>query len=171
MVKHWWMKGALALLWGLSVTLVACVPSGGEEGSAEEAMPLSTGTTAPPAETTPTVEAITPAEVTATAETPPEGAPELPTGEVPPTLFDAALADALARSGGDRSSVTVQTAEQVQWSDGSLGCPAPDMMYTQAIVDGYHVIFDIAGQTYDYRLSDRGAFLLCQDGLPVFSGG
>ena len=96
---------------------------------------------------------------------------ELSSGEVPQALFDAVVADALARSGASQGSVAVPTAEQVEWSDGSLGCPAPDMMYTQAIVPGYHVVLDVGGQTYDYRLSERGLMVLCENGLPVTVGG
>jgi hypothetical protein len=163
----------------LVVALAACVPSGGVTEDALDATsiipPAGTSeneanpTSAVPPVGTPPEEPTAPAE--ATAEMPSGESGTLPSGEVPPTLFDAAVADALARSGAMQSSVTVQTAEQVEWSDGSLGCPAPDMMYTQAIVPGYHVVLDVGGQTYDYRLSERGLMLLCQNGLPVSVGG
>jgi hypothetical protein len=46
---------------------------------------------------------------------------------------------ALAREllGEDAEAVV---AERVTWSDGSLGCPEPDMMYTQALVEGYRIV-------------------------------
>ncbi|WP_374686797.1 hypothetical protein [Promineifilum sp.] len=93
---------------------------------------------------------------------PTDAAPaDLPMGETPEEMFTAVLEDALARSGAERSAVQVVKSEQVEWSDGSLGCPQPDTMYTMAIINGYQVILDVAGQTYDYRLSDSGAFVLC----------
>jgi hypothetical protein len=160
------------------LALVACTPSGGvtEDPIDAASTILPDGTRADAAEPTSAVPPVgTPLqEPTATADTPAEMPPgegeALPAGEVPQTMFDAVVADALARSGAAQSSVTVQAAEQVEWSDGSLGCPAPDMMYTQAIVPGYHVVLDVGGQTYDYRLSERGLALLCENGLPVIVG-
>lgn len=55
-------------------------------------------------------------------------------------------------------------AEAVIWSDGSLGCPEPGMMYTQALVEGYHVIIEANGETWDYRLSQNGQVKLCEQG-------
>jgi hypothetical protein len=99
-------------------------------------------------------------------ETPDGSAPQLSSGETPQGLFDAVVDDMLARSGAERSAVEVVKSEAVEWSDGSLGCPQPDMMYTQAIVPGYHVILALGEATYDYRLSDRGTFFLCENALP-----
>lgn len=87
--------------------------------------------------------------------------PILSSGEVPQEFFDAVLDDLLTQTGGARSDVEVIQAESVTWNDGSLGCPQPGVMYTQAIIDGYQVQFRLDGQTYDYHLSDRGAFVLC----------
>lgn len=144
------------------VMVVACTPSGGTIEDAADA------TSAVPPVGTPLVEPTATAE--APAEMPADDGGELSSGEVPLAMFDAVVADALARSGASRSSVAVSAAEQVEWSDGSLGCPAPDMMYTQAIVPGYHVVLDVGGQTYDYRLSARGLMVLCENGLPVTVG-
>jgi hypothetical protein len=105
-------------------------------------------------------------EPTEPVDTPDAGAPPLSSGETPQELFDAVVNDLVTRSGGDRSAVEVVKSEAVEWSDGSLGCPQPGMMYTQAIVPGYHVILALGGETYDYRLSDRGTFVLCTNALP-----
>ena len=35
--------------------------------------------------------------------------------------------------------------EAVTWSDGSLGCPQPGEYYTQVLVPGYWIVFDVAG--------------------------
>lgn len=122
---------------------------------------------------TPATEPTTEPAATPTTETEVEGpgtpipaptdaAPaDLPMGETPEEMFTAVLDDALSRSGAERSAVQVVKSEQVEWSDGSLGCPQPDTMYTMAIINGYQVILDIGGQMYDYRLSDSGAFVLC----------
>jgi hypothetical protein len=130
---------------------------------------LAVGCTPTPGESAATLPATTPATEENNMEptNPPDsGAPALSSGETPQELFDAVVDDMLARSGGDRSAIEVVKSEAVEWSDGSLGCPQPDMMYTQAIVPGYHVILALGDETYDYRLSDRGAFVLCENPLP-----
>jgi hypothetical protein len=141
----------MALIMSLLLA-VGCTPSRDEPPAAE------------PTETPPTEGNA--GEPTEPADTPDGGAPPLLSGETPQELFDAVVDDMLARSGGDRSAVEVVKSEAVEWSDGSLGCPQPGMMYTQAIVPGYHVILALGDETYDYRLSDRGTFVLCENALP-----
>jgi len=55
-------------------------------------------------------------------------------------------------------------AESAVWSDGALGCPEHGVMYTQALVNGYFVVIDAAGQNYDFRVDGRGNFRLCPSG-------
>ena len=85
-------------------------------------------------------------------------------GEVPQAILEAILKEvaALARVGPEQ--VAIARAESVVWSDGSLGCPEPGMMYTQALVNGYWVVIDAAGQKYDFRVGSRGNFRLCPRG-------
>lgn len=92
------------------------------------------------------------------------------TGEAPETLLEAILADAAARTGLERSALAVLKDEAVVWSDGSLGCPEPDMMYTQALVEGYHVIVQAGDRQLDYRASSSGFFKLCETPLPAGTG-
>ncbi|WP_166355812.1 hypothetical protein [Phytoactinopolyspora limicola] len=93
--------------------------------------------------------------------TPAPTAPPPVTGEVPAEFLDEVIADAAGRSGVDVGGVTVVRAQAVQWPDGSLGCPEPGQMYTQAIVDGYWVELDAGGEVFDYRLNDQGMVKLC----------
>lgn len=51
--------------------------------------------------------------------------------------------------------LTLQNKEQVEWSDGSLGCASPDMMYMQVITPGYRVTLEHGGQRYVVH-TDRG---------------
>ena len=87
-------------------------------------------------------------------------------GEVPEAVLNPILADAAERSGASLDAIEVVTAEQVTWPDGSLGCPEPGQMYTQALVDGYQVVVDAAGEELDYRVGSGGSFHLCENGLP-----
>ena len=85
---------------------------------------------------------------------------------------DAALADAAKRTGLKRANLTVLSAVAVTWSDGSLGCPEPGMMYTQALVSGYRVQIRAGGQELDYHASRMGLPMLCPPGraLPPSAG-
>jgi hypothetical protein len=92
------------------------------------------------------------------------------TGEVPPNLLDAILADAESRTDIPQEEFAVVRAEAVVWNDGSLGCPQPGMMYTQALVDGYWVVLEAGSEQYDYRADQGSYFLLCEQSLPLKPG-
>jgi hypothetical protein len=89
---------------------------------------------------------------------------------VPPNLRDAILADAESRTDIPQEEFAVVRAEAVVWNDGSLGCPQPGMMYTQALVDGYWVVLEAGSEQYDYRADQGSYFLLCEQSLPLKPG-
>ncbi len=91
-------------------------------------------------------------------------APAPVTGEVPADLLDAIKADLAARQQAGVEAIQVLRAEAVVWRDGSLGCPKPGLMYTQALVDGYWVVLRLNGREWDYRAGDRKHFMLCEGG-------
>jgi hypothetical protein len=98
----------------------------------------------------------------ALATIPPSGEPV--SGEVPDEIMEPIIADAADRAGTDPGSVEVLQAQSVTWSDGSLDCPEPGILYTQALVDGYHVILEADGEELDYRVTADGGFRLCENG-------
>ena len=77
------------------------------------------------------------------------------------SVTEAALVDAAGRTGQSRADLKVLSAEAVTWSDGSLGCPQPGMMYTQALVPGYRVRIEAGGQVLDYHAGKSGRPVLC----------
>ena len=83
-------------------------------------------------------------------------------GEVPADLLAAILGHAAERTGESADDFEVVTAEVVSWNDGSLGCPEPGQMYTQALVDGYHIVVAAADQRLDYRAAN-GGFRICSN--------
>lgn len=85
---------------------------------------------------------------------------------LPASIIDPIVADAAARLGVDPSAVTIVSAHAETFSDGSLGCPEPGMMYTQALVDGYKVVVEANGTQLDYRGSGPGQFRLCKNPGP-----
>jgi hypothetical protein len=60
----------------------------------------------------------------------------------------------------------IVVAEAVTWSDGSLGCPRPGQLYTQALVPGYRIVVEVDGTTYDYRAGRDGPVRLCEPFQP-----
>ncbi len=84
------------------------------------------------------------------------------TGEVPQEMLDAVMAELSDKYGVPVDAIEIVRAESRVWSDGSLGCPQPGTMYTQALVDGYHIVLRHGAQEYDYRAAARGHFFLCR---------
>lgn len=77
------------------------------------------------------------------------------------SIIEAATQDAATRMNIDRAAIEVVRAEQVTWSDGSLGCPAPGMLYTEALVPGYRVLLRAGDETFDYHAAANGHLALC----------
>lgn len=88
------------------------------------------------------------------------------TGEVPSKILDLILQDLAGRTGEPAANMTVIQAQEVVWNDGSLGCPKPGVMYTQALINGYWIILEVASQKFDYRATRAGYFTLCENGVP-----
>ena len=80
------------------------------------------------------------------------------------SVIDGVLADAAARTGVDKASLNVASAEAVTWADGSLGCPQPGMDYTMALVPGYRIKVRAGERLLDYHASQQGYFVLCAAG-------
>ena len=85
-------------------------------------------------------------------------------GQLPQGILDPILKEAARLANVDRDQLVIARAESVVWNDGSLGCPEPGMMYTQALVNGYWVIIEAAGRTFDFRVGSGGSFRLCPAG-------
>lgn len=82
-------------------------------------------------------------------------------------LQAAVRADAAQAWGrADAASLAVD-AEDVTWSDGSIGCPRPGMMYTQALVPGWRLVVRDEARERTYHASRRGSWLQCPQGRAV----
>jgi hypothetical protein len=82
----------------------------------------------------------------------------------------AAVEDAAYRSGLPRESIKVISSARVTWRDGSLGCPEPGMMYTQALVPGYRILVQAGAQKYDYHAGLSGPPKFCPEGQATVPG-
>lgn len=75
--------------------------------------------------------------------------------------------NALARDLGIAANdVTIVNVEEVQWSDGSLGCPQPGMMYPQVITPGFRITLEAGGKRYSYHTDTRQRVVRCDNPAP-----
>jgi hypothetical protein len=77
-----------------------------------------------------------------------------------PAIVEAARKDLAERLAVDPDRIEVVEARSVVWPDGSLGCPEPGMVYTQALQDGTLVRLRYGSKVYAYHGGGtRGPFL------------
>ncbi len=75
--------------------------------------------------------------------------------------IDDATQDLAGRLALPATDIEVVRAERVAWPDGSLGCPRPGMLYTQALVRGCFVQLHAAGRNWNYHGGRGGPPRLC----------
>ncbi len=131
----------------VALLVTACAGAGGESGSTTNSAPGNATTM----------------DRSLTTVVPSTSAESLP------DYLDEGLIDEVRELAGDEIGISpgdfeVETAAQVTWSDGSLGCPQPGQAYTQALVDGYWVVLSHDSDTYDYRAGPDREFHLCPGG-------
>ncbi len=88
-------------------------------------------------------------------------AADAPTG-IPNEVWTAVLDDLSRRLQRPVTDPVVTSAEPMTWNDGSLGCPKPGQVYTQALVDGFQVVVEVDGEQFDYRSSGGDSVRLCE---------
>lgn len=84
------------------------------------------------------------------------------TGDVPAPVMQRVRAQ-LSQDSTAADTAQLVRSEQVIFNDGSLGCPELGMSYTQATVLGYHIVFDVSGERFDYRVNPQGVARRCID--------
>lgn len=73
-------------------------------------------------------------------------------------------------TGLSSEELTLAQAQSVTWNDSSLGCPQPEQMYMQVILDGYQFIFEAEGDRfYVHSTLDGSNMILCDDPQEVQS--
>jgi hypothetical protein len=90
---------------------------------------------------------------------------------VPSAAINGVVAEAARSAGVEVEEVDILKAEAVTWSDGSLGCPQPGQMYTQALVPGYRVVVRIGDEELSFHSGRDEAFVLCADPQPPVGDG
>jgi len=70
-----------------------------------------------------------------------------------------AIEDLTDRAGVSADEIVVISERQVTWRNGSLGCPRPDMMYTQVLIEGKLIVLRVGGKSHQYHSGgDRPPF-------------
>jgi hypothetical protein len=90
------------------------------------------------------------------------------TGTASPALPDAsevaletAMDDLATRLQVTKDAIQITSVETRMWSDASLGCPQPGMMYAQVITPGFLIQLTADGKDYTYHASLNSA-VLCE---------
>ena len=119
----------------------------------------------------PTPATILPPTPKSTVTSPPTPAPELPgvatlsvaevQGLTHPGIR-AAFVDLRQRVGEELEQVQIVRAEQVTWSDSSLGCPEPGMAYLQVLTEGIWLVLSYQEKVFDYRVTGNDGALCTQ---------
>jgi hypothetical protein len=71
--------------------------------------------------------------------------------------------DLAQRIGMDTDRIRLVTVEEMEWSDSSLGCPSPGMMYAQVVTPGFRVRFEAGRQEYEYHTDAAQLIVLCPE--------
>jgi hypothetical protein len=91
-------------------------------------------------------------------------------GEIPPDLIEDVVRDASVETGVPESEIDVIAINEMDWEDGTLGCPEafedpddPTVVERGGSV-GWQVFVDANGEELDYRVAEHRFFILCEEG-------
>ena len=96
--------------------------------------------------------------------------PFLPTPSGLEDLIKKAKEDLAQRLSIPVSDIGLGEAKEVIWSDGSLGCPQPGMVYIQVLTPGYLIKLKYDNRDFEYHAGKRGSLTYCENPLPPVEG-
>ena len=85
-------------------------------------------------------------------------------------LIETAKEDLAKRLSISASDIVLVEAKEVVWSDGSLGCPQPDMMYAQVLTPGYLIKLKYDIRDFEYHAGKERSLTYCKNPLPPVEG-
>jgi hypothetical protein len=98
-------------------------------------------------------------------------APEIPLPAGSEAVVAAAVADLASRLGISPQEIQTVEIEATEWSDASLDCPEPGMLYIQVITPGFRIVLQARDQSYNYHTDAGTRIVLCgPDGVPILLG-
>lgn len=98
-----------------------------------------------------------PPAVVSPAPAEPGGAPSVADGVGTDASIESAARTLLAAEVGG-GAFNLRSAEKVQWSDASLGCPEDGAAYAQVITPGHRLVFDRDGTLYSVHSKGYSAY-------------
>ncbi len=147
-----------------ALILAGCGGSAGKVPP-EPAQPTAGPYPAPKAPAPPTVTPYPARQVVPPPQSAPKEGRIVPEELWPQGVIQKAVALVAREVGVAEEAVQVRTVEEVQWSDTSLGCPEPGMMYAQVITPGYRIQLEAAGKTFQVHTDRTGKLVrLCGTG-------
>jgi hypothetical protein len=99
----------------------------------------------------------------------PEMTPTTPAAAGRQTLIEKAFADLAQRLSIPITQIKLMEVREVIWPDASMGCPQPDMAYTQVPVDGLLIRLGVGKKMYLYHSGGTMEPFLCESASPIFS--
>ncbi|HSG43454.1 MAG TPA: hypothetical protein VLA72_09900 [Anaerolineales bacterium] len=69
------------------------------------------------------------------------------------------------------TDINLIEAQEVVWSDSSLGCPNPSVMYLQVLTPGYLIRLQALGKQFEFHADQRGTLINCPNPSPPLPGG
>jgi hypothetical protein len=85
-------------------------------------------------------------------------------------LIDKAKEDLSQRLSISTARINIIEAKEVTWSNSSLGCPQPGMLYAEVLTPGYLIRLNANGQDYEYHAGKGSAIFYCENPLPPVEG-
>lgn len=159
----------LLVICGALISLSACAQAGQGESTAtnQPTQPLSaaelTPTGLPAGLGTPaTFQGQTPAPAYATPTPFP-----MPSAQAAQSQIEQAKQDLAGRLSIKADQIVLTDFQEIAWPDSSLGCPQPGMAYTQAIVDGIAIQFQVNDRVYSYHGDGNHPPFLCERIGPI----
>jgi len=91
-----------------------------------------------------------------------------------PNPIDLAKNNLAQRLGVSAEQIELVNATRMTWPDVSLGCPKRGVLYIQVLTDGYLILFEVNGTSYEYHTDSCEHIILCENPefpiLPVKPG-
>ena len=166
------MRKIQVVILGCVLALAACgqAPTGG--ASAPTSAPSAAPATAQPTAAAPTSAPTTPPTAQPAPEASPVGSqPGGGTSVRPPdALVTAAQRQLAAYLKVEANAIVLQSANQQEWPDGALGCPAEGMAYPQVVTPGFLLVFTDTAQSQSYEVHtaiSEAQMVLCMNKQPV----
>lgn len=165
----------VTFLFGAALVLASCAAGSSESNTGESADETTTSVSPPQDVTVPKPSEPEELPVNAASPIPPLSVARTYGNDDYPRelqgLVAIAVNDLALRLDVATSAISVESVEEVMWSNGGLGCPQPGMMYTQVITDGLRIVLDYDGSEYAYHSGGTVEPFLCSPPLAGDSKG